>query len=438
MAKQIDGVVVPERRKSIRNIPISDVRRKSEKAASLDAVKRSSRSAPPQSEEEDIPPVTPPPLQRSRGRGKGRLFTGLIAVLVVAFLALSAFSGATLSYVPRSAPLTFQGDTYSAYKSGTGLLYSIVKLSGDKGMSVTATGETDVSRKASGTIVIYNNASAEAQKLIENTRFESGDGKIYRIQKAVSVPGKTSTGPGSLEVQVLADQAGESYNIGLVDFTLPGLKGSPRFDTIYARSKTAMTGGFVGKEKSVSPDELAKAKADLKNSLNQELLAKASAEVPTEFILFPALSSVTFEDLPQTAGSAAGSVTLNMRGNLYGIMFKKSDLSTALSLGKAPRAPQDPVELDSFNTLEVAFVGGVPGDLLNLSKVDFKVTGTGHLVWQTDEVALKSDLAGRAKSDLPQLLNNYPTIESATASVRPFWKSTFPTEASKITVKQAS
>ena len=433
MPKQIADVVAPEKRRSIRNIPIPEGRRKSEKV-SLDAVKRSTPKAPPM----DLPPMPPPPLPprlHSSGTSrKGRLFTIIIAILILGFGILSIFKGATLSYVPRSAALTFEGDTYSAYKSGTGLLYSIVKLSGDKGLSVPATGEVQVSRKASGTIVVYNNASAETQRLIENTRFQSGDGKVYRIAKAISVPGKTSSGPGSLEVVVNADLPGESYNIGLSDFTLPGLKGTPRFETIYARSKTPMSGGFVGAEKSVSQEDLTKAKTDLKTALNQELLAKATAEVPADFILFPSLSSVTFEDLPQSVAEA-GKVSVNMRGNLYGIMFKKTDLSTALSLGKAPRAPQDPVEIESLQALQVSFLGTPPTDLLDLNKIDFKVTGSGLLLWKTDEVALKSDLAGRSKKDLPQILNNYPTVKSASASVRPFWKTSFP-EVSQITVKE--
>ena len=434
MPKQIDDVVIPARRKSIRNIPIPTDRRREK--ATPEVVKRGSGRAAVPPPEEDIPPATPPPLRRSRHSGRGRLYAIVVAVLVLGFGVVSLFKGATLSYVPRTALLSFEGDGYSAAKSGTGLLYSVVKLSGEKGKSLPATGEADVSRKASGTIVVYNNASLEPQRLIENTRFESGDGKVYRIAKAISIPGKTASGPGSLEAVVFADAPGASYNIGLSDFTLPGLKGTPRFDTIYARSKTPMAGGFVGKEKSVSAEDLKKGKTELMESLAQELLLKAQAEVPVDFILFPTLSAVDFEDLPQSKGDTAGSVTVNVKGNLYGIMFKKSDLSTALSLGKAPRAPEDPVEIESFAGITVAFAGNPPTDLLNLNKIDFKVTGSGVLAWRTDEVALKSDLAGRSSKDLPQILNNYPTVKSASASIRPFWNTSFPSNASQITVKQ--
>ena len=44
-------------------------------------------------------------------------------------------------------------------------------------------------RKASGQIIVYNAYNDNNQKLIKNTRFETPDGKIYRIQASIIVPG---------------------------------------------------------------------------------------------------------------------------------------------------------------------------------------------------------------------------------------------------------
>jgi hypothetical protein len=433
----MDDVVVPERRRSIRNIPIPERR-----ASARPTVEGVKRSAPPRvSLDAELPPEPPMPPARhirpSGGSRRNRLYIGVAGALVVAFAVLSFFNGATLAYVPRTAPLSFTGETFSAYKSaGQGLLYSVVKLSGDKGVAVAATGEADVSRKASGTIVVYN-SGAEAQPLVATTRFESTDGKIYRIDKAITVPGKKGTTPGSVEAVVYADQPGAGYNIAPTDFTLPGLKGTPKFDAVYARSKTPMANGFVGKEKSVSSADLAAAKEKLQAELSAELLAKTQAEVPADFILFPALSSVTFEDLPQSQASGS-QVLVNVGGTLFGIMFKKADLALALSLGKAARAASDPVEISDYEALQVSFASSSPTDLLNASKIDFKVMGNTMLVWKTDEVSLRADLAGRKKSELAQILKNYPTVSSATAAIRPFWKSSFPEDPTRIVLKKTS
>ncbi len=436
MPKNIDDVILPERRKSIRNIPIPAGRHKT---VSLDGVKKR-LSAAEKNEAAEMPPVppkrVPPPPRRARGsRRRAWIATGLV-LLVIMFGALSMFDKATLSYVPKSVPLTFSNEIFSAAKTGEGeLLYSVVKLSGDKGKSVAATGEQEVSRKASGTIVVYNDTATE-QTLIENTRFESTAGKIYRIQKGISIPKKVGTQPGSLEVTVYADAAGEAYNSAPTDFTVPGLKGTPRYTTVYARSKTPITGGFVGKERAVSAFDLEKAKADLKSALAEELLGKAQAEVPEDFILFPTLSTVTYEDLPQSASDSSNSVNVNLRGHLYGIMFKKVELARELSHNKAILQANDTVDLTTFEGLKLSFSGTPPTDLLSLSRINFKVEGSSVLVWRTDEVALKSDLLGRQKKEVASILKNYPTIASADATMRPFWKMSFPKEAEKISIRK--
>ncbi len=435
MPKHIDNVIIPDRKRSIRNIPVPEARRRTEHFVGMNGVRKTASPAQPSVDDSYTPPTRPrSPRSFSRKRTWGFAFG---ALLVLLFAILSMFGGATLAYEPRSAQVTFNKESFSALKSGdSGLLYSVIKLSGEKGASVTASGEQDVSRKASGTIVVYNNVSAEAQRLVENTRFESAEGKVYRIANAISIPGKKSTGPGSLEVVVYADEPGASYNVGLTDFTVPGLRGTPRYETIYARSKTPMTGGLVGKERAVSAEALATAENSLRSTLSAELISKAEAEVPADFVLFPTLSSVDFESLPQTPGAEAGSVMINMKANFSGIMFKRTDLSAYLSLKKAPVNPGDPVLFESFDSLTLTFTDGTPADLLDLNKIDFKVSGSALLVWRVDEVALKSALVDKSKSELPQVLQNFPTVKSASATIRPFWKSGFPSEAGNITVKR--
>src|SRR3989338_4521757 len=160
MPKNIEDIIVPERRRSIRDIPIPESRRKNN----------------------EYQPPTPLPLRDNfvapRAEKKiSRMFPKSVwmaigvALLVLIFAALSFFNGATLAYVPKSAALSFDRDVYMARKTTgeDGLLYSVVKLSGDKGLEVSASGEEEVKRKASGTIIIYN-TNTNKQKLRATTR----------------------------------------------------------------------------------------------------------------------------------------------------------------------------------------------------------------------------------------------------------------------------
>ncbi|MEK7176723.1 MAG: hypothetical protein AAB719_00275 [Patescibacteria group bacterium] len=457
MPKNIEDIIVPERKRSIRNIPIPEGRRKANEYT-VPFNTRPAQSVPP------TPPPTsptnqlpryeyPPETKReefdfhkdgrkfSRFSRKGLWVAIGLSVVLLLFAILSIFDGTTLSYVPKSTSIALDNDKYIAKKTGEGaLLYSVIKLSEDKGLEVSASGEAQVSRKASGRIMVYNKATKEPQKLRATTRFQTPDGKIYKVEENVSIPGKKLVNgveePGSLEITVYAEKAGAEYNIGLSDFTLPGLKGSALATTIYARSKTEMSGGFVGMEKAVSAEDKIKTENTLKTALRDELLSEARAQVPEGFVLIPSLSSVTFEDLPQTESSAKNSTTLNLRGNLNGVMFKETDLSTTLARERATLAPTDTVDILELESLNFAFDGSTPTDLLLSDEIKFSVTGNATILWRTDETALKADLIGKNKKDISSILNNYPTVSNANVTVRPFWKSSFPDDGAKITVKK--
>lgn len=437
MPKNIEDIIVPERKRSIRNIPIPEGRRKNDRNTAPFAPNEYYPSAIPR-ENIDIPRE---PKRFSGNSRKSVWIAAGVALLMLIFAVLSVFNGATLAYTPKSAALSFENEIYTAKKSGEGeLLYSVVKLSGDKGLEVPASGEETVNRKASGTIVVYNDATTLPQRLVENTRFETPDGLVYRVPNAIVIPGKKTvsgkTQPGSVEIVVQADAPGEKYNIGLTDFTLPGLKGSARFTTIYARSKTAMSGGFVGLEKAVTNEDRARAKTELESALRDELISAAKAQAPEDFILFPSLSSVAFEDLPQTDSTNKNSVKLNLRANLFGVMFKRSDLSNHLTLKKITQTAGESIDIPALDSLSLSFADTAPSDLLLSEEIKLSVTGTATAVWRTDEVALKSDLIGKRKKDMPSILKNYPTIVLATANIRPFWKNSFPSDSARITIKQ--
>ncbi len=299
MPRNIDDIIAPSSRKSIRSIPIPETRRMKVEEVNE---KRTER----------------PRSSFDRGRpnySKKFLWIGaVLAGLVLIFAIFSLFYGATVTYSPKTTALSFTKDTYTAYKSGDEvLLFSVIKLSGDRGVKTPASGEENASIKAGGTIVVYNNSGKADQKLVKNTRFETPEGKIYRIPNDITVPGqKTVSGalvPGSVETSVVADQAGAEYNIDLSDFTIPGFKGDPKFTTIYARSKTPMIGGFVGIRRKVSDTDLAAANTTLQTSLKTELMNQAKAQVPPDFIIYPNLVYITYTNPPppipiqQTKGS---------------------------------------------------------------------------------------------------------------------------------------
>ena len=152
-----------------------------------------------------------PARPRRRRRWLRWVILIIVILLPIAYFVSATFGQATVTVTPRQAPITVSG-LYRAVSLPSGTASSTVL--GFQTMTVRATESTTVpagevkpvSEKASGMIVITNRYSKTPQKLIANTRFETANGKIYRIPVAVTVPGYTLTGatmtPGEITVNV--------------------------------------------------------------------------------------------------------------------------------------------------------------------------------------------------------------------------------------------
>lgn len=319
--------------------------------------------------------------------------------------------------------------------------YQVVSVSSSVERAVSAGSAQKVDKKATGTIIVYNNATEAPQKLIANTRFESSDGKVFRIANAISIPGrKTENGkavPGSVEAVVTADQPGDAYNLGLVDFTVPGLKGDPRYTTIYARSKAPMTGGFSGEMKVIDPNLEKVTQKELEIELKDALKKDIASQIPLNFILFPDALSYEIEAVSQKNTTEGDSAVLTVKGTAHALIFDRDLLSKSImdNLKDSVATDGQLVSVTNLEKLTFVLTGNSVIGQNTTTSVTFTVSGDAQIEWLYDESILKNDLLGIKKSDLASLLQaKYPSIESARVKIRPVWKRSFPIDPSKVTL----
>jgi hypothetical protein len=364
-----------------------------------------------------------------------------VSIIFFLFIFLSVFSGAVIEITPLQKSVTVNSE-FSAVKVGTNgaLNFKLMAIDGTVSTEVPATEERQVKRKASGDIIIYNAYSSKSQKLIKRTRFETPDGKVYRINKSVIVPGtvvkKGEIIPGRVEVTVYADIPGEEYNIGLTDFTIPGFKGDPRFEKFYARSKTPIDGGFSGVIKSVSSEELRSKRKELQNSLKETMLSQARPQIPENFVLYDNAVFFVFnkkEGLVETTGS---SVNITEDGKLYAVLFNKSELSKQLAEKTIESYNKSDVMASGLEDLKFNIINREEFDPEKSSKLSFTISGSTNIVWEVDEQALIYDLIGIDKQNFIQVIKKYTNIQKAQATIRPFWKKQFPKKVEDITIKK--
>ncbi|PIS13351.1 MAG: hypothetical protein COT67_02160 [Candidatus Tagabacteria bacterium CG09_land_8_20_14_0_10_41_14] len=299
--------------------------------------------------------------------------------------------------------------------------------------SLAATGKKIVEKKASGQIVIYNAYSSSAQPFIERTRFETPDGKIYRIQNKIIVPGaKIEEGkiaPSSIETTVYANSAGEEYNIDLTDFTIPGFKGDPRYDGFYARSKTPMAGGFKGEVPIVSEEDETKLKESIEKTIEERLWQQAKAQTPEDFVLYSNAAQITFSE-NQISARDKNIFTMKKEGFLFAYLLNKEGLSRSLVKKYLGEDLVDKVRAYDLDNLKFQMVS------LDEKKgtVVFQIQGMVKFVWIIEEEEFKKSLIA-SSGNMEKVFKNYPAIEKASVVFKPSWWRFFPNKASKIQIE---
>lgn len=368
---------------------------------------------------------------RRENRGS-RFGLWVIALLALAGLGLALsllFSGAKITVFPKQQDILVSATFTAVSDPLTGELgYEVMTLSKTETLVVPATGKETASLNASGRIVVFNDYNTASQRLIKNTRFETVDGLIFRIRDSVTVPGQSVkngvTVPGSIEVTVYADEVGNDYNIGLTDFTIPGFKGSPRFEGFFARSKTAMTGGFVGTRLTVDPVVLEEKKVEIRAKIREQLLAEAFLQKPDGFQLYESGVFIEFESLPnQDRGDEA--IEIVEKATLYGIIFDEQGFARHIARNTLAGFDEERVRLKDPTALIIT-IEDRENQPWEQDTIRVSVQGNTTVIFVFNEDTLRADLAGRSKDALTTVLSGYPSIDRAEAVVRPFWKRSFP------------
>ena len=361
-----------------------------------------------------------------------------VSVITLVFAISSLFNGATVTITPKQQQVTLEHTlSASKEKNSSDLTYQIIQISDTASKVVSSDSEEFVEERASGNIVIYNNHSSASQELVARTRFETPDGKIYRIQEEVIVPGQQIVDgkevPGQIEVTVYADEVGPEYNFGLTDFTIPGFKGESRFENFNAKSKTPMTGGFSGTRPVVNEDTASRAKIELQELLKERLTNELNGRISGNIII-PENSIFFDSELLPSSKVDADKVEIISRGTLSAVSIATAELAEAI-LEKTGEKPPTPVRIDNINDIEVSFINPEDFDTQGAKGISLGVTGVAKIVWMIDEEQIKNDLSGQNKKNVQEILSKYEAVGRGRAVVRPFWKRVFPSNISKIKIR---
>ncbi len=216
------------------------------------------------------------------------------------------------------------------------------------------------------------------------------------------------------------------------DFKIPGFKGLSKYEKLYGRLSTDITGGFIGKVKKVSPEKLTSARVELKSNLNNELLKNVYEKLPSQFILFRNDFYISMNDGEDITDKEEYSI--NETGEINAIIFDKAELAQYLANDKIKKFDNSKVDVRFADDFD-ATITGQSEKLWNENSLKVKFNGKTDFIWQYDKEEILNEIKGQTKSVIKAVLDkNKNSIVEIISTIRPSWKKSFPENVKKIEV----
>jgi len=311
----------------------------------------------------------------------------------------------------------------------------LIKEEIEKSRQFEAQGEKK--KKAHGTLTVYNsyNNPVTPINLIAQTRFLSNSGYYFLSETPVHIPAaryeEGELVPGSTQIEVVAMEGGEEYNISPAQFSIPGLSGTAYYDKIYASSEEKMIGGGVATQ--VTSEDLNRAH----RLLSEELITDGVTKFRTDNKEYEFLKAATNNEIIKSYSSVEVGTELEhfdftINSELTALGIKEVALQElAQSLLKDELATGTALVPESLETNYY-----VSSKDLEEGRMVIKLTVSGKSYQPVDKEALKTDLQGMSLGLLEgNLEENYGEFEAVKVDKKPFWLRKVPTDLERISVE---
>ncbi len=373
----------------------------------------------------------------------------ILAIGIVVIAILTFFqSKLTLSLTPKTELVEYQ-QTLEVNTSQQAMDFQEKIISGriftqekEKWATFQSSGKDFEESKAKGVIRVYNTHDPPTPLTLRaRTRFLSSEGgKIFRTPEKIYLPPAKKEGgniiPSYKDVEVIAQEAGEEYNIGPSKFSVPGLAGTAFYYTIWAESEEKMKGGFRKEVKKITEDDLKKAEKKLHDSLRELLLSSLKDSLPSGFEL---KKEATVEENFQIKcfakpGDQLSEFNCQGRMRMKGIAFRLSDLEDFaikfLSEKLPPRKELYRASLNLDPLVKSTIIEGETGRVF----LDLRIKGEVYQKISPDLIVEK--IKGESKDRIEELVSAvYPQIKEVKMEFWPFWVKKAPKNIERINIE---
>ncbi len=284
---------------------------------------------------------------------------------------------------------------------------------------VKATSNDAIDTQVQGTVKIVNTYS-KPQTLIKTTRLSTPDGRIYRIDRTITVNPKES-----VTVNAISDGKGKQFTLPPgMKLTIPGLWIDLQ-KWIYAETTSGFTGG-ASSAKVVSSLDVSDAQRVLQDAVFEQAkkTLRAEAGVPEDWDAVY-IQKLTDKKTNISPGQTSDQFLASVKLDVTGIFYASKEMISLVRQKLSDRLPEGR-ELVDFDARLVTFKADMADPSLEKARLSFSADATSRLTENSPGLS-KDSIAGLPKDQAKEKLLATDGVQDVQVVIQPTWIGKIPT-----------
>jgi hypothetical protein len=385
-----------------------------------------------------------PTLRQRRPLMRRKFFSMLLLCLFLGavFFVSNAFENVRISVIHKHAVFPLASEAFTASRDpASPIRFDIMIVSDQMQKDMTLTQSANVSLKAHAQVTLYNTYSTKPQTILAGTLVADPDGKTYKLDASVKIPGytvsptdKTQIIAGTAQGSITAFLPGAAYNSTQTDFTITSFKGTSKATKLYLTATTPVSGGAQGLVYMPTANDQGVLDATAQTTFKSMMLKKVAAQVPPGYILYPDTSTFSYT-IDTSVQSPTPDAHITISGTASAVILNQKDLSEAILKRVAPTlTDQEYAEISIPDIANLTFAFSPQGQIItkDMQSVSFTLSGNVTADWNPNITLLTTRLLGAPHKSVSPILATDPGISRATVKFFPPWKSRLPLDPAKI------
>ncbi len=386
------------------------------------------------------------PTEAIHKKKKHIIFFGLLLIGITALYIIGIYVvRARVTLVERSIPFTLDKAVidlpHETISDTERLSFQTMTVTSQIQRQIFGSELTQVTGKAKGSVVFFNEYSKTAVSIKSGTRLVGSNGKTYQTQQSTTVSGytldskKKKVAGTSPSVAIIAVDTGSGSNNTGLSLSISGYSGAKKAQ-LYARSVGDIKGGEAGMRHTVSDAERPGLLESLKTQLTERLRRETRAQIPAGLITYPDLQFVSIDTDSLTLEGEGVQFSATIKGSMVSYLIPQTLFESALAKEALSDHSYNEVAIPGLASLSVTPSSPIPANSQTPpDTISLEISGQGTIITKAPIAQIQEALIGAKRGSFDRIIGTFPEVASAKYSFLPFWAPFFPKEDHLISIK---